>query len=161
MLAALQGIRQLKRLSLSDILFRDGTIYFVVLFILNILHLVLSVTTLAEIANTGTSYVTIFTGPLTAILILHFLLNLQEAGQAVVRLDPDDPLHSSRDPYDTPSFITSLGAFINPDLLPPSDDDLEWDIGPLDLDRQEKNEEEDRVQATESGPQTVAPSRSM
>lgn len=71
-----------------------------------------------------------------------------------MRLDPDDPLHSSRDPYDTPSFITSLGAFINPDLQPPSDDDLEWDIGSLD------QEEDGGVQATESGPQTAAPSRS-
>ncbi|RDX54079.1 hypothetical protein OH76DRAFT_1398374 [Lentinus brumalis] len=39
--------------------------------------------------------------------ISRFLLELQEANQMVVRLDPDDPLHSSRNPYDsTPSFVS-------------------------------------------------------
>lgn len=58
----------------------------------------------------------------TAILVSQFLLDLQEANQAVVRVDPDDLLHSSRDPYDTPSFISSLGAFINPELAVSADD---------------------------------------
>lgn len=59
-----------------------------------------------------------------------FLLELQEADQMVVRLDRDDPLHFSRNPYDdTPSFISSLGAFINPDLPAPSDDHVESHIG--------------------------------
>ncbi|KAI0694556.1 hypothetical protein C8T65DRAFT_584944, partial [Cerioporus squamosus] len=120
---ALRDIHQSKRLSLSDILFRGGTIYFVVLFILNLLHLVLSATAMA--GNGYESYVTEFTAPFTAILISRFLLKLQEANRVVVRLDPDDPLHSSRNPYDTgtPSFISSLGGFINPDLLARSEDD--------------------------------------
>ncbi|RDX40556.1 hypothetical protein OH76DRAFT_1490192 [Lentinus brumalis] len=122
--SSLRDIQQLgKRRSLSEILFRDGTIYFIVLFILNILHLVFAVTALAVEEN-GTSYVTVFTAPLTAILISRFLLDLQHADQAVMRLDPDDPLHSSRDPYDTPSFIASIGAFVNPDLPERSDDGL-------------------------------------
>ncbi|RDX49138.1 hypothetical protein OH76DRAFT_1483354 [Lentinus brumalis] len=40
---ALMNVRQSKRLSLSDILFRGGTIYFIVLFIMNVLHLAFSV----------------------------------------------------------------------------------------------------------------------
>ncbi len=45
----------------------------------------------------------------------------------VVRLDPDDPLYSSRSPYesDTPGFISSLAGFINPDVPMPSDVSLE------------------------------------
>ncbi len=70
----------------------------------------------------------IFLCSITAVLISRFLLDLQEANQRVVRLDCDDPLHSSRSPYDVPSFISSLGAFINPDLLTSSDDGLEWDV---------------------------------
>ncbi len=62
---------------------------------------------------------------LTAILISRFLLDLQETNQAVVRVDPDDPLHTSRDPYDTPSFISSLGAFVHPDDSARSDDEFE------------------------------------
>ncbi|RDX48637.1 hypothetical protein OH76DRAFT_1404561 [Lentinus brumalis] len=117
-------IRWTGRLSLSHILFRDGTIYFVVLSILNILHLVLSLTAL-QTGDNGGSYVAVFTAPLTAILISRFLIDLQEANQAVVRVDMDDPLRSSRDPYATPSFISSLGAFINPDVSASSDDELE------------------------------------
>ncbi|RDX49621.1 hypothetical protein OH76DRAFT_1403520 [Lentinus brumalis] len=109
---AMRTIRQSKRLSLSDILLRDGS----VLFMLNVLHLVFSVT--AVIADSGGSYLSVFTSPVTAILISRFLLELQKANQTVVRLDPDDPLHSSRHPFDdlyTPSFIASLGAFIPSD----------------------------------------------
>ncbi|RDX53735.1 hypothetical protein OH76DRAFT_1479520 [Lentinus brumalis] len=112
------GSRVHTRLSLSDILLRDGIKYFVVLFILNVLHLVLSVTAVA--GDLEGSYVTEFTAPITAILISRFLLELQEANQMAVQLDHGG---SSRDPYDTPSFISSLGGFINPDPPASSDDD--------------------------------------
>ncbi len=44
-----------------------------------------------------------------------------------LRVDPDDPLHSSRDPYSTPSFVSSLGGFVNParSALSDDDDDIE------------------------------------
>ncbi|KAI0682958.1 hypothetical protein C8T65DRAFT_595699 [Cerioporus squamosus] len=119
---ALRDLQQSKRMSLSDILFCNGTIYFVIMFILNVLHLTLSVTSVA-INNNSWSYVTVFTPPITTILVSRFLLELQEANQTVIRVDPDDPLHFSRNPYDdTPSFISSLGAFINPDVPAPRDD---------------------------------------
>ncbi|RDX51297.1 hypothetical protein OH76DRAFT_1481581 [Lentinus brumalis] len=142
-------MRRSKRLSLSDVLLRDGTIYFVALFILNVLHLILSATALG-IGADGGSYVTTFTAPITAILISRFLLELQEADQTVVRLDADDPLHSSRDLYDDrPSFISSLGAFINPDLPVPRDNDSE-----LFAYSRSDPEEECRAQVSES--QTAA-----
>ncbi|TFK83881.1 hypothetical protein K466DRAFT_602495 [Polyporus arcularius HHB13444] len=131
--AALTHFQQSKRLTLSDVLFRGGVIYFVILFILNVLHLVLTAAPVA-IDNGYGSFVTAFTAPyvshfngniITAILTSRFLLALQEANQTVVRLDPDDPLHSSRNPWDsgTPSFISSLGGFVNPARLARSDDD--------------------------------------
>ncbi|RPD68577.1 hypothetical protein L226DRAFT_540583 [Lentinus tigrinus ALCF2SS1-7] len=73
----LRGISRSKRLSLSDVLLRDGTIYFIVLFVMNILHLSLSLAALA-IGADGASNVSIFTAPITAILISRFLLQLQE-----------------------------------------------------------------------------------
>ncbi|TFK92635.1 hypothetical protein K466DRAFT_581767 [Polyporus arcularius HHB13444] len=95
-----------------------------VLSTLNLLHLVLSVTASAGDADPGQSLVSAFTAPLTAILISRFLLTLQEANTMVVRLHPDDPLYSSRDLYNsTPSFISSLGGFVNPDLWARSDED--------------------------------------
>ncbi len=38
---------------------------------------------------------------ISAILVSRFLLELQEANQAVLRLDTDDPLHFSRSPSDS------------------------------------------------------------
>ncbi|RPD64488.1 hypothetical protein L227DRAFT_330347 [Lentinus tigrinus ALCF2SS1-6] len=60
-----------------------------------------------------------------------FLLELQEANRTIVRVGPDDQLHSSRDRYDSmPSFISSLGVFIHPDVSAlGDDDDEEWHAG--------------------------------
>ena len=55
---------------------------------------------------------------ITAILVSRFLLQIQEAGQEVVRVDSDDPLHISMDERDdTPSFIRSLGAVVDQECL--------------------------------------------
>ena len=63
---------------------------------------------------------------ITAILISRFLLELQEASQDIVRVDSDDPLHLSRDLVErTPSFISSIGGFINPDVLASQEDGVE------------------------------------
>ncbi|TFK82230.1 hypothetical protein K466DRAFT_603848 [Polyporus arcularius HHB13444] len=125
----LTDIKRSKRLTLSDVLFRGGTVYFVILFIMPILHLVLSITAVAgENSAGGFSVITSFTAPITAILISRFLLKLQETNHMVVRLEPDDLLHSSRNPWDsTPSFISSLGGFINPELARRSDSDNDGD----------------------------------
>ncbi|KAI0694584.1 hypothetical protein C8T65DRAFT_666650 [Cerioporus squamosus] len=97
--------------------------------IMNTIHLSFSVTAI-EVEVNGASYVGLFSAPITAILVSRFLLELQEVNQTVVRLDRDDPLHTSRNPYDdTPSFISSLGAFINPDLPALSEDDPESHVG--------------------------------
>ncbi|TFK78947.1 hypothetical protein K466DRAFT_668283 [Polyporus arcularius HHB13444] len=121
--ASSRYMRQSKRLSLSDILFRGGVIHFITLFFLNILHLVFTVT-LVGTSGLGQSDVTIFTAPITAIMISRFLLELQEVSQTVVRLCPDDPLHSARDPFDSaPSFISSLGGSVNLAFAARSDDD--------------------------------------
>ncbi|KAI0718784.1 hypothetical protein C8T65DRAFT_737124 [Cerioporus squamosus] len=134
---ALRDVRRPRRSSLSDILFRNvfhavltGTIYFVVLFVLNVLHLAFSVTAFATDSD-GVSFVTEFTSPITAILVSRFLLELQEASHADMRLGLDDPLRSSRDPYDTPSFISSLGAFIDPDHTASSDEDEDDFVAPV------------------------------
>ncbi|RPD59073.1 hypothetical protein L227DRAFT_550006 [Lentinus tigrinus ALCF2SS1-6] len=116
--SALQDLRRSKRLSFSDVLFRSGILdcYVIrLLFTLNVLHLAFSLTTVWSML-----YLTVRTALMpfiTAILVSRFLIQLQEVNHAVVPVDPDDPLHSSRDPYsDTPSFISSLGGFINPDV---------------------------------------------
>ncbi|RPD59049.1 hypothetical protein L227DRAFT_654427 [Lentinus tigrinus ALCF2SS1-6] len=109
------GVNLSDRLPLSYVFICNGTVYFVVLFILNTLHLILILLSVA--IEGGSSYITIFTAPLTAILMSRFLLQLQEASQVTVRVDSDDPLHMSLNgSEDTPSFVRSLGGVIDPDL---------------------------------------------
>ncbi|KAH9919766.1 uncharacterized protein BXZ73DRAFT_104874 [Epithele typhae] len=69
------------RFSLSTVFLRDGSIYFIILCILNVLHMTLSLTaTFSDRAgDVGLSAVPLFTEPITAVLISRFLLNLQEA----------------------------------------------------------------------------------
>ncbi|KAI0696371.1 hypothetical protein C8T65DRAFT_743581 [Cerioporus squamosus] len=132
-------IRQSKRISLMDVLFRGGIIYFAVLFVLNVLHLVLTATAIAASGNEGdTSVVSIFTSPITAIIISRFLLELHEADQTAIKLDPDNALHMSRD--STPSFVSSLGGFVNPALSTRSNDDsFEMQVRPRSESREEEN----------------------
>ena len=71
-----------------------------------------------------------FLDSLTAILVSRFLLELQEADHwAGIRIGTDslDPSGPSRHLYSgSPStFISSLGAFINPDLTASCDDEAE------------------------------------
>ena len=64
---------------------------------------------------------------ITAILISRFLLELQETNRVIIMgVGDNGMMHSSRDPYTSaPSFISSLGAFINPDRSASSEDDLD------------------------------------
>ncbi|KAJ8487771.1 hypothetical protein ONZ51_g3950 [Trametes cubensis] len=57
--------------SLLQLLLRDGTIYFVILLILNVLQIIVRITAQAN-------FITTFEEPLTAILISRFLMNLRE-----------------------------------------------------------------------------------
>ena len=91
---------------------------------------------------------------ITSILISRFLLELQEADRKIVRLDVNDPLYSSRGWFDsTPSFISSIGAFIDPHLQTSHDADpeLRGSSGSYS-DRGEDDEERGGWQATEAVP---------
>ncbi|TFK79452.1 hypothetical protein K466DRAFT_505528, partial [Polyporus arcularius HHB13444] len=124
---ALTDIYKSKRLTLSDVLFRGVECGISILFIMNVLHLTFSATAVS--IDLSCIFYLSFTQTksiprITAILISRFLLELQEANHTVVKLDADDPLHSSRNPWDsTPSFISSLGGFINPSRSAQSDND--------------------------------------
>ncbi|KAJ3554287.1 hypothetical protein NM688_g3190 [Phlebia brevispora] len=65
-----------KRTPLLWITFRDGTIYFIVLFTMNVAQIVLETATF--LANTNITPVATFVSVLTAILISRFILNLRQ-----------------------------------------------------------------------------------
>ncbi|TFK84026.1 hypothetical protein K466DRAFT_589248 [Polyporus arcularius HHB13444] len=93
--------------SLAAIMLWNGLLYFVVLFMLNVLHLTF---TLTSTFGVSLSFITEFTEPLTTILITRFLLDLQEANRRDVKLDSDDPLHFSGGSAGTLSFARAMGS---------------------------------------------------
>ncbi|KAM5530634.1 hypothetical protein V8D89_015703 [Ganoderma adspersum] len=112
-------IETLKTRGLVWIMLCDGMIYFIILSILNILHLVL--TELSVATDGDSSYISLFTSPLSSVLVSHFLLDLQEAHQrTVVGLAANEFLNSNS----LPSFniqsvhfapaLGSLAATISP-----------------------------------------------
>ncbi|KAI1793535.1 hypothetical protein LXA43DRAFT_220188 [Ganoderma leucocontextum] len=78
------------------------------------------------------SFIGLFTAPLSSVLVSHFLLDLQEAYQRkVVGLGTDDPLHTSqsfslRSMNFTPA-LGSLGATIDPAHYGREDEDEDID----------------------------------
>ncbi|KAL1941116.1 hypothetical protein VTO73DRAFT_7328 [Trametes versicolor] len=77
-----RGLSGVERWSFAKTLLRNGTVYFFVLLLLNTLHLTFAMLSYNE-AFVNVSYVTIFTEPVTAVLVSRFLLDLQETNQAV------------------------------------------------------------------------------
>ncbi|KAJ8464088.1 hypothetical protein ONZ51_g9821 [Trametes cubensis] len=63
--------------SYGSLMLRDGTVYFLVLLILNVLHMVLTLLAYTE-AFIAVSYVSIFTDPMMSILVSRFLLDLRQ-----------------------------------------------------------------------------------
>ncbi|KAI0774510.1 hypothetical protein C8Q74DRAFT_840811 [Fomes fomentarius] len=98
--------------SLSSILFRNGTLYFGILAMLNILHLSSTLFSIfngdrISYQNDPTSIIVLFSEPLTAILVSRFLMDLQEASNAATHqhshISSMSTLHFSR-------VIGSLGS---------------------------------------------------
>ncbi|KAJ8453594.1 hypothetical protein ONZ51_g13510 [Trametes cubensis] len=110
--------------SFAHTLFRDGAIYFVVMLVLNVLHLTFTVCQLYTDGLFPISYVTIFTEPLTSILISRFLLNLQEVHRDLGHGATDATSHSDTIQQGTVHFarvIGSLGSSLAADSWPSSE----------------------------------------
>ncbi|KAM5536328.1 hypothetical protein V8D89_010020 [Ganoderma adspersum] len=114
--------------TLAEVLLRDGTIYFVILVVLNVLHLAFSFASIAVPALQNASEVTLFTEPITAIIIQRFLLHLQAANRRALDLDSSQ-MGSGVQRSSSVVFnrvIGSLGVSIPPeDFLGLSGDDID------------------------------------
>ncbi|KAI0730625.1 hypothetical protein C8Q76DRAFT_792776 [Earliella scabrosa] len=91
--------------SFAGVLFRNGMVYFLVLFVLNALHLIFTMVSASPLKSyivpadadaaraqivdplNPVSNVTIFTLPITAVLVSRFLLDLQHANRKTLHLD--------------------------------------------------------------------------
>ncbi|RPD58170.1 hypothetical protein L226DRAFT_536853 [Lentinus tigrinus ALCF2SS1-7] len=106
----------------SGTLLRDGTTYFLILALLNVLHLLFTMLSITSDALQPASFVTIFSDPITSILVSRFLIDLQEVHR--YRADPQlSSLSSSQGSlqFATSRAIGSLGE----SLPPPGDTSLE------------------------------------
>ncbi|RPD60336.1 hypothetical protein L226DRAFT_525611 [Lentinus tigrinus ALCF2SS1-7] len=92
-----------------NVLLRDGTVYFVVLAILNILHLTLSLLSI-EYSISNISFVTQFSEPITTILISRFLMHLQSANRRVLHLSSLDGTLAASSQTDTLVFERVVGS---------------------------------------------------
>ncbi|KAI0669084.1 hypothetical protein C8Q78DRAFT_229002 [Trametes maxima] len=87
-----------------------GTIYFVIILVLDILQLAFYFLSLQAVM--GTSYIALFLDPLTSILICRFILNLRETNeQPQVSSTPSSlTLEFGMSPSSLPSFIQSMAG---------------------------------------------------
>ncbi|KAI0630663.1 hypothetical protein C8Q77DRAFT_1160216 [Trametes polyzona] len=103
-------------MSLSTVLLRDGTIYFIVLLILNALHLTLTLVSFV-IPFDPSSQVTTLTEPVTAVLVSRFLLDLQTANRKTMRLDSQDTIFATTSALggtlDFARVVGSLGSSLH------------------------------------------------
>ncbi|KAM5532980.1 hypothetical protein V8D89_013322 [Ganoderma adspersum] len=119
-------LSQIQRKSLVDVIYRDGLVYFVVLFILDMASILVSVLPVLDVTLATSSSLhflenmTSFVQPLTSILIAHFLLDLQEASRRTLKLNSDDPLYSEtstgggqQSSLNFARVVGSLGAVID------------------------------------------------
>ncbi|KAH9945400.1 uncharacterized protein BXZ73DRAFT_96391 [Epithele typhae] len=106
----------LARPTLSTVLLRDGTIYFIILLIMNALHMTFTLTTLSQEGTNIVSNLGIFTDPVTAVLVSRFLLNLQEVNQRSAHICTDSRLHDELEgtdphaPGSTLNFVRVVGS---------------------------------------------------
>ncbi|KAL7280898.1 hypothetical protein ACG7TL_005842 [Trametes sanguinea] len=97
--------------SFGTLLLRDGTIYFVILVAMNIVHLVLNTVNPNNFVQQA-SYVTVLENPITSILISRFILNLRAVdhrggGGAAATGERADTLYGA-DSDSSPSFVRSF-----------------------------------------------------
>ncbi|KAI0765603.1 hypothetical protein BD413DRAFT_573984 [Trametes elegans] len=111
------------KVSLADVLLRDGLIYFATLLCFNTIDLALTIISYVTPYN-QTSYVTALSDPLTAVLVGRFLLDLQASNRSTMELggSHSSDLGSFPDLNGTLHFATvigSLGAEIVPGSITP------------------------------------------
>ncbi|RDX51355.1 hypothetical protein OH76DRAFT_1401672 [Lentinus brumalis] len=102
--------------SFVGVLLQDGTIYFMVLLLLNILHLVFTMLAI-DTPLQGASNVSSFTEPVTATLVSRFLIHLQAANRRTLHIDTDNYA-------DRGATFSSLGTLVFDRVVGPMESTL-------------------------------------
>ncbi|PIL30370.1 hypothetical protein GSI_07555 [Ganoderma sinense ZZ0214-1] len=96
--------------SFAHVLLYDGTIYFVILLILNTLHLVFTTASLVTPALQNASDMIVFVEPVTAILVQRFLIHLQLANRKALHVGTSQNAGFSQDSMGTLVFERVVGS---------------------------------------------------
>ncbi|KAI0694461.1 hypothetical protein C8T65DRAFT_744339 [Cerioporus squamosus] len=100
--------------SIAGVMWWNGLVYFIILTILNLLHLVFRIVLAFAFGDQAPTepltLITAFTDPLTVVLVSRFLLDLQDASRQDMKLDSDNPLHFGVSLDGTPSFVRAVGV---------------------------------------------------
>ncbi|RPD53551.1 hypothetical protein L227DRAFT_513167, partial [Lentinus tigrinus ALCF2SS1-6] len=129
----LRAIQPHCRPSFSHILLRDGEHSLSqVLLTLNILHLLFTLLSISSESLVPVSYITIFTEPITAILISRFIINLQEVNRGIDHSQAESSAlaTASQSTIDFAKVVGPLGS-----SLGLSDDRTETDVGGVENER--------------------------
>ncbi|KAI0689455.1 hypothetical protein C8T65DRAFT_817740 [Cerioporus squamosus] len=122
-----RGLRHVESTNLfTEVLLRDGTLYFITLLVMNCLHLTLSLLAIAGVPQQAVSLIPLFTEPLTANLISRFLLHLQSVNQKVTGEDFETTQGGSGDHAGSLVFqrvVGSIASSIDPRFGGDGDDD--------------------------------------
>ncbi|EMD37507.1 hypothetical protein CERSUDRAFT_114148 [Gelatoporia subvermispora B] len=104
--------------SLTDVLLREGALYFIVLLVLNVLAFLDEWNLKLNIQNFGNvlDIISQFQTPLLSITVSHFLLNLREVAYGVEPCIPDTPQISVdfSMSFSQASYRSQLGSFVEP-----------------------------------------------
>ncbi|RPD68580.1 hypothetical protein L226DRAFT_576299 [Lentinus tigrinus ALCF2SS1-7] len=116
-----------KHHSLSSIIMWNGTLYFLILLVLNVVDLSLSLTTIFNKHDPDNASLTVFAAPVTAVLTSRFLLDLQEAERRQMRLSPEDAKRLSPEvhSHEDRSLFSSEEVATFGTIIFASDDDAE------------------------------------
>ncbi|RPD53396.1 hypothetical protein L227DRAFT_581421 [Lentinus tigrinus ALCF2SS1-6] len=115
------AIRCETRFLLARVLLLDGTVYFILLLILNSLHI--TFTLLSIFGTGGSSNMTAFTEPVTTVLTSRFLLDIQEASRRpVAAMSTDASMSGAANSSTAPwsSFAGSLSTAVYFSFIPDS-----------------------------------------
>ncbi|RPD53384.1 hypothetical protein L227DRAFT_617052 [Lentinus tigrinus ALCF2SS1-6] len=134
-----------KHHSLSSIIMWNGTLYFLILLVLNVVDLSLSLTTIFNKHDPDNASLTVFAAPVTAVLTSRFLLDLQEAERRQMRLSPEDAKRLSPEvhSHEDRSLFSSEEVATFGTIIFASDDDAEEYAG-----AEERSEGTDRSRGT-------------
>ncbi|PIL24695.1 hypothetical protein GSI_12581 [Ganoderma sinense ZZ0214-1] len=111
------GYAEDSRRTLAGVLLWDGFVYFITIAIVDAMHMIITLLSINQLLTGSISDITVFSFPLSAIIISRFMLHLQGANSRTTGMasDSQEPTASNIGSLMFERAFGSLGASISPD----------------------------------------------